>query len=75
MPEAELNEAFERAWAAGQAELAALVPGARHVVATESGHGIQQDQPELVIEAVRQVVEAVREPATWDVTPAATPRP
>ena len=42
-------EAFERAWAAGQAELAALVPGARHVVATESGHAIQLDQPELVI--------------------------
>jgi pimeloyl-ACP methyl ester carboxylesterase len=58
----------------GQAELAALVPGARHVVATESGHGIQQDQPELVIEAVRQVVEAVRDPGKW-ATPSASPSP
>ena len=65
-------EALERAWAAGQAELAALAPGARQVVATESGHGIQQDQPELVIAAIRQVVEAVRDPSTW-ATGAATP--
>ena len=65
-------EALERAWAAGQAELAALVPGARHVVATESGHGIQQDQPDLVVAAIRQVVEAVRDPSTW-ATGAATP--
>jgi pimeloyl-ACP methyl ester carboxylesterase len=49
-----------------QAELAALVPGARHVIATESGHYIQLQQPELVIEAIRQVVEGVRHPDTWD---------
>jgi pimeloyl-ACP methyl ester carboxylesterase len=64
--------ALERAWAAGQAELAALAPGARQVVATESGHGIQQDQPELVIAAIRQVVEGVCDPGTW-ATPQATP--
>ena len=34
-------ETLERAWAAGQAELAALLPGARHVVAAESGHYVQ----------------------------------
>ena len=67
-------EALERAWAAGQAELAALAPGARHVVAAESGHSIQLQQPELVIDAIRQVVEAVRGPASW-ATPAATPSP
>lgn len=41
------------------------VPNSKHVVATESGHNIHQDQPELVIEAVRAVVEAVRDPSTW----------
>jgi pimeloyl-ACP methyl ester carboxylesterase len=44
---------------------AALVPDARYSVATESGHDIHQDQPELVIEAVRQVVAGVRSPDTW----------
>jgi pimeloyl-ACP methyl ester carboxylesterase len=45
--------------------LAALVPQARFSVASESGHDIHQDQPELVIEAVRQVVAGVRNPDTW----------
>jgi pimeloyl-ACP methyl ester carboxylesterase len=47
-----------------QEDLARLVPDARHVIADRSGHNIHQDQPELVIEAVRQVVEAVRDPST-----------
>ena len=45
--------------------LAALVPQARFSVASESGHDIHQDQPELVIEAIRQVVAGVRTPDTW----------
>jgi pimeloyl-ACP methyl ester carboxylesterase len=45
--------------------LATLVPRARFFVASESGHDIHQDQPELVIEAIRQVVEGVRHPDTW----------
>src|SRR4051812_22121367 len=46
-------------------DLATLVPNARLTVATESGHDIHQDQPELVIEAIRQVVAGVRNPDTW----------
>jgi pimeloyl-ACP methyl ester carboxylesterase len=45
--------------------LATLVPQARFFVASESGHDIHQDQPELVVEAIRQVVEGVRHPDTW----------
>jgi hypothetical protein len=30
------------------------------VIATESGHIIQDDQPELVLDAIRDVVRAVR---------------
>ena len=57
---------------------AALVPDARHIIAERSGHNIHQDQPELVIEAILQVVAAVRDPSTWprtapDATPNATP--
>lgn len=42
-----------------------LVPNARFMLAAESGHDIHQDQPQIVIEAVRQVVEGVRAPETW----------
>ena len=58
-----------------QADLAALVPGARQVIATESGHYIQVQQPRLVIDAVEQVVEAVRDPNTWAPPAAGTPSP
>lgn len=34
----------------------ALVPDAWQVVATESGHNIQPNQPDLVIAAVQQVL-------------------
>jgi pyridoxine 5'-phosphate synthase PdxJ len=47
-------------------DFATLVPDARLIVATESGHNIHQDQPELVIDAIRQVVTAVRDPSTWN---------
>jgi pimeloyl-ACP methyl ester carboxylesterase len=64
--------AVEALWLPLQEELAALVPGGRLVVTEQSGHFIPGDQPELVIDAIRQVVEAVRDPSTW-VTDAATP--
>jgi pimeloyl-ACP methyl ester carboxylesterase len=51
---------LDRAWGTAQDELATLLPQARHVVAMESGHNIQVEQPELVIRAVRRVVGAVR---------------
>jgi pimeloyl-ACP methyl ester carboxylesterase len=63
---------MERVWQALQAELSGLAPGTRHVIATESGHYIQLQQPELVVDAIRQVVEAVRDPETR-ATPVATP--
>ena len=68
------GEAMEATMAALQEDLAGLVPNARHDIAAESGHNIHQDQPELVIEAVREVVEAVRNPGTW-ASPVASPTP
>jgi pimeloyl-ACP methyl ester carboxylesterase len=50
--------------AANEAKVA-LVPQARYTVASESGHDIHQDQPELVVEAIHQVVAGVRNPDTW----------
>ena len=60
-----LNEADERLWQTLQDELAALVPNSKHVIAERSGHNIHHDQPELVVNALRDVVEAVRHPRTW----------
>lgn len=45
--------------------LATLAPDGRFWLASESGHDIHQDQPELVIEAIQQVLEGVRNPDTW----------
>lgn len=50
----------DRAAKQSQAALAAAVPGARHVTQTDSGHEIHKDQPQLVIDSIRDVVEAVR---------------
>ena len=48
-----------RAWRTAQDRLAKLL-NAKHVTDTNSGHVIQMEQPQLVIDSIRQVVEAVR---------------
>lgn len=58
---AELEDFLTRA----NEQLATLATDARYWVGEMSGHYVQQDQPELVIEAIRQVVTGVREPDTW----------
>lgn len=50
----------EAVWGEMQAELAALSSKGKRVVAERSGHYIQLDQPDFVIEAIREVVEAAR---------------
>jgi pimeloyl-ACP methyl ester carboxylesterase len=44
-----------------QAELVTLSSNGRQMIAEDSGHHIQLEQPELVIEAIREMVEAARE--------------
>ena len=41
-------------------QLAKLVPNAKHITKTNSGHEIHKEQPQLVIDAIREVVEVVR---------------
>jgi len=43
-----------------QERLAKLVPNEKHITNTNSGHEIHKEQPQLVIDAIREVVEAVR---------------
>lgn len=51
----------DRAQKQAQAKLAQIVPNAKHVTDTNSGHEIHKEQPQLVTDAIRQVVDAVRE--------------
>jgi pimeloyl-ACP methyl ester carboxylesterase len=60
-----LVAADERLWRKLQDELAGLVPNSKHVIAKKSGHDIQHEQPQLVAAAIRNVVQAVRDPGTW----------
>jgi pimeloyl-ACP methyl ester carboxylesterase len=50
----------DRAQKVAHSSLAALVPGSKHVTKTNSGHLIHVDNPQLVTDSIREVVEAVR---------------
>lgn len=55
-----------------QASLSALTPDARLVVLENSGRRIHAEEPEAIVAAIREVVEAVRNPGAW-ADAAATP--
>lgn len=52
--------AIDAAQPIAQRHLAELVPGATHITNTNSGHDINIEQPQLVIDAIHQVVAASR---------------
>lgn len=52
---------------------AGLAPNARLVVDERSRRYVHQTQPDVVVSAIEQVVEAVRDPSTWPTSPAGTP--
>jgi pimeloyl-ACP methyl ester carboxylesterase len=56
----ELGAQLDHLRAAQQRELARLSSAGQHIIATRSGHMIQGDEPELVVEAIHRVVEAAR---------------
>jgi len=45
---------------AQQSELAALSSNSKQIIAEQSGHNIQLDQPDLVIESIREMLDAIR---------------
>jgi hypothetical protein len=49
-----------QAFVDARSDLVSQVPGARHITDTDSGHYIHWEQPKLVIDSVREVVEAAR---------------
>ena len=60
----DIGAVVDRANSAAQNELAALVPGAVHITDTHSGHNIMIDNAQVVIQAIRMVVDAVRDGQT-----------
>jgi pimeloyl-ACP methyl ester carboxylesterase len=54
------NQQAWQAWQAMQSELTSLSSQSRQTIATESEHSIQLQQPQLVIEAIKDVVEAAQ---------------
>jgi len=56
----EFRKLLFRAWREAMADLVSQVPGARFITETHSGHYIHQEQPQLVIDSVREVVDAAR---------------
>ena len=57
---ARVHEELDAAQKEAQEKLAHLVPNAKHITDTNSGHEKHKEQPQLVIDAIRQVVDAVR---------------
>jgi pimeloyl-ACP methyl ester carboxylesterase len=57
---AAIARAMEQDWMDAQHELVALSTDSTHIIATESTHSIQECQPDLVIDAIRSLVEKLR---------------
>ncbi len=53
------EEQIQEAWQVFQHELASLSSNRTHIIAEQSTHYIQLDQPELVINAIRSVLQTV----------------
>jgi len=52
---------FEKAWQEAARRLAALSTNSMLIVAEQSGHSVESEQPELFVEAVRRAHSAVRD--------------
>lgn len=59
-PEGEKGNRMEALWLELQTELALQSPRHAHIIAGESGHHIHLDQPQLVLAAIRNVIDAAR---------------
>lgn len=48
-------------WLQLQTEWLKRIPNAEHIITDKSGHYIQIDEPELVVDAIRQVIKSVKD--------------
>jgi pimeloyl-ACP methyl ester carboxylesterase len=56
-----VSDDFARILEQNQRSLAALSPQGKHIIVKQSGHFVQNDEPEVVVEAIREVVDKARE--------------
>jgi pimeloyl-ACP methyl ester carboxylesterase len=56
----EWDKAMEPAWQEMQAELTKLSTNSKHIIAQKAGHNIQAEEPQLVIDAILNVVKQAR---------------
>jgi hypothetical protein len=63
MPD-DVNHAYDESWQAMQVEIAALSTRGKRVVVENSGHMIHHDQPQVVVDAIREMVNFVRSAST-----------
>lgn len=59
LSDAENQQRWEE-WQALQSELVALSSDSKQIIAEQSGHMIQLDQPDLVIDAIREILNALQ---------------
>jgi hypothetical protein len=53
-------EEIEQAWRQMQTELAALSSNSQRIIAYNSGHLINRDEPVVIVAAIQQVVTTIR---------------
>jgi len=58
-PDTPAGDRLEQTWSALQNQLAGSAHDVTHIIATHSGHYIQLDQPNLVIDAIRKILDTV----------------
>jgi hypothetical protein len=56
-----LDQEFERNWQDIQRQVASWSTRSKLIIAEESSHSIMLAQPKLVVDAIREIVEALRE--------------
>lgn len=59
----------EKHWSDWQRDLASRSPQGKLIIAEQSGHAIQNDQPDLVVAAIREVVEQARRQSRRRIAP------
>jgi pimeloyl-ACP methyl ester carboxylesterase len=55
------NAKLRQIWQELQSELVGLSSNSTHIIASHAGHSIQREEPELVVEAIRKLVDEARD--------------
>jgi len=65
---ADASVTFRETWTVLQKRMVGAFPHARQVLADHSGHYIQYDQPELIVAAIRELIDGARAAALREVS-------